>query len=98
VVRQARVELLPPSSTEGQIRILLISDIHVAGPDMPPARLTRLVGLADSLKPDAVLIAGGGIREKRFATVCYPFTEAVAPLAGLHSRLGTYAVPGNHDH
>jgi predicted MPP superfamily phosphohydrolase len=98
IVRHARIELLPASGSEKQIRILLISDIHVAGPDMPPARLQHVVSLANRLKPDAVLIAGDFISEKRFATTHYRFSEVVAPLKDLRSQLGTFAVLGNHDH
>jgi uncharacterized protein len=98
VVRHVRLELLQTSSLEKQLRILLISDIHVAGPDMPPARLQRLVRLANGLKPDAVMIAGDFISEKRLATAHYPFSEVVAPLAELRSQFGTFAVLGNHDH
>jgi predicted MPP superfamily phosphohydrolase len=54
--------------------------------------------LANRLKPDAVLIAGDFISEKRLATAHYPFREGVAPLADLRSRFGTFAVLGNHDH
>jgi predicted MPP superfamily phosphohydrolase len=98
IVRHARIELLPASGSEKQIRILLISDIHVAGPDMTPARLQHVVSLANRLKPDAVLIAGDFISEKRFATTHYRFSEVVAPLKDLRSQLGTFAVLGNHDH
>lgn len=98
VVRQAQVALLPPDAPEKRLRILLMSDIHVAGPDMPPSRLARIVRLANALKPDVVLIAGDFISEKRLAATLYPFAEAAAPLAGLRSRYGTFAVLGNHDH
>lgn len=77
---------------------MLISDIHVAGPDMPPARLARIVGRIDALKPDLVLIAGDFVSDKRLSTRRYGTAEAVAPLARLHPRLGTFAVLGNHDH
>ena len=98
LVRYAEVALLPPGSPDQQFRILLISDIHVAGPDMPPERLERIVRQANTLKPDAVLIAGDFISEKRFASKLFPFGVAVAPLASLHSRFGTFAVLGNHNH
>ena len=98
VVRQTAVAL--PDWPQGQppVRALLISDIHVAGPDMPPSRLERIVAQINALRPDVVLIAGDFVSDKRVATRTYPLGEAAAPLAGLRPRLGTYAVLGNHDH
>jgi predicted MPP superfamily phosphohydrolase len=77
---------------------LLLSDTHVAGPDMPPERLARIVGELNQLKPDLVLIAGDLISEKRLATHVYTADEAVAPLAGFRAALGIIVAPGNHDH
>lgn len=80
------------------LRVLLISDIHVSGPDMPPERLARIVAGLNRLHPDIVLIAGDFLSDKLIATHHYPLGEAVAPLAGLRARLGTVAVLGNHDY
>ncbi|HEY0112234.1 MAG TPA: metallophosphoesterase [Allosphingosinicella sp.] len=98
IVRQTSVtaENWPPG--EPPMRVLLISDIHVAGPDMPPARLERIVAQMNALWPDAVLIAGDLVSDKRAATRRYPLLEAVAPLSRLRSRFGSFAVLGNHDH
>ena len=78
--------------------LLLISDIHVAGPDMPPARLARIVEEIGALRPDLVLLAGDFVSDKAVATRTYPLAEAVLPLKRLRPRLGTFAVLGNHDH
>lgn len=80
------------------IRIALLSDIHVAGPDMPPERVGRIVVRVNSLRPDLIAIAGDLVSEKRTATHIYSPAEAVAPLAALEAPLGVVAVPGNHDH
>ena len=80
------------------IRLALISDIHVSGPDMPPERLDRIVDQVNALRPDLVLIAGDFVSDKRAATRHYSSAEAIAPLSGLRPRLATVAVPGNHDH
>jgi hypothetical protein len=97
VVRRAELRLrgLP----DGEVyRLVLISDVHIAGPDMPPRRLARIVDQINALRPDIVLIAGDLVSDKRVATRLYSMAEAVAPLAGLRARLGTFAVLGNHDH
>lgn len=97
VVRHAEVDLpgLPPGS---EIKAVLLSDIHVAGPDMPPERLRRIVEQVNRLRPDIVMMAGDFIGDKDTGTRRYGFVEALQPLSALRARLGTYAVLGNHDH
>jgi hypothetical protein len=98
VVRTVRVAAPGWPSGAPPLRLLLISDVHVAGPDMPPARLRRIVGRINRLEPDIVLIAGDLVSDKRLATRHYSLDEAVQPLAALRPRLATVAVLGNHDH
>jgi predicted MPP superfamily phosphohydrolase len=97
VVRHARIEL-PDWHTDAILRVALLSDLHVAGPDMPPERLARIVEQVNTLKPDLVLIAGDLVSDKRISTHRYSEEEAVAPLGGLRARHGVVAVLGNHDH
>lgn len=97
-VRTARVALPGWPAGARPIRAVLISDIHVAGPDMPPARLARIVSQIDTLRPDVVLIAGDLVSQKMTSTRVYSMAQAIAPLARLRPRLGTFAVLGNHDH
>lgn len=82
----------------GPVTIALFSDIHVAGPDMPPERLARIVAQVNELKPDLVAIAGDLVSEKRTASHIYTSAEVVAPLGKLSAPLGVVVVPGNHDH
>ena len=98
VVRRTAVALPGIPAGSSPLTIALLSDIHVAGPDMPPERLARIVAQVNVLKPDIVLIAGDLVSEKRTATHIYTPQEVVAPLAGLHAPVGVFAVPGNHDH
>ena len=98
IVRSAELALLPSDSGQQTFRILLISDIHVAGPDMSPQRLARIVRQVNAQKPDSVLIAGDFVSDKQLATRRYSLAEAIAPLRDVQSRFGTFAVLGNHDH
>ncbi|MDE2597969.1 MAG: metallophosphoesterase, partial [Sphingomonadales bacterium] len=86
---------IPPGTAP--VRVLLMSDLHVVGPEMPPSRLAQIVAQVNALKPDLVVIAGDFISDRALSTHTYSFKEAVAPLAGLQPRLGTIAVLGNHD-
>ena len=98
VVREAEVALAGWPAGKAPLRALLVSDIHVAGPDMPPARLARIVEQMRALRPDLVLIAGDLVSDKRWSTRRYTMAEAVAPLGRLRPPLGVFAVLGNHDH
>ena len=80
------------------INIVLISDIHVAAPDMTPQRLRRIVGQINRLRPDVVLIAGDLTSHKFLSFGRYNWPETVAPYRGIHAKLGVIAVLGNHDH
>ncbi|MDZ3833377.1 MAG: metallophosphoesterase [Sphingopyxis sp.] len=98
VVRTATVAVADWPAGQPPLRVLLLSDTHVAGPDMPPARLARIVGRLNRLKADLVLIAGDLVSEKRLATHIYSAREVVAPLGRLRAPLGVVVAPGNHDH
>jgi predicted MPP superfamily phosphohydrolase len=97
-VVQRTAVALPGLAAGSRVTVALLSDIHVAGPDMPPERLARIVGQVNALEPDIVLIAGDLVSEKRTATRTYTAEEVVAPLGKLDAPLGVFAVPGNHDH
>lgn len=97
IVRRAAVAILPPGSRQ-PLTLLLVSDTHVAGPDMPPDRLTRIVAQMNALRPHMILIAGDLVSDKRMSTRRYTLTQAIRPLAALRARLGVFAVLGNHDH
>ncbi len=98
VVRHAVLGLKNWPAGAPRLRAILISDIHVAGPDMPPERLGRIVDRINALRPDLVLIAGDLVSDKRAATRYYSMADAIRPLAKLKARLGSFAVLGNHDH
>ncbi|MEM8726064.1 MAG: metallophosphoesterase [Pseudomonadota bacterium] len=80
------------------ITIALLADIHVAGPDMSPSRLSRIVEQVNALEPDLIAIAGDLVSEKRSATKIYSAEEIVTPLGKLAAANGVVLVPGNHDH
>lgn len=79
------------------VRIVLFADLHVHGPDMPPARVVRIVDQINALNPDIVVGAGDFTGHNWFGAR-YPIDEAIAPLAHLKARLGVYAVLGNGDY
>lgn len=98
VVRRTTVPMPDWPASAAAVRLILLTDVHVAGPDMPPSRLARIVEQVNRLKPDLVVFGGDFVSDKLLATKPYPAAEGLAPLAGLRSRYGSYAVLGNHDH
>ena len=98
IVREAYVGV--PGWPEGEppMKVLALSDVHVAGPDMPPERVRRTARRLNRLSPDLILVAGDLISEKRTATRHYTEEEVVAPFAACEARLGVVVAPGNHDH
>jgi predicted MPP superfamily phosphohydrolase len=98
VVREAKVELRGWPKNQRPLRLLLMTDIHVQGPDMSPTRLLRIVEQANALAPDIVLMAGDFIGDRELRTHTYSAEEMAAPLAALRAPLGRFAVLGNHDH
>lgn len=97
VVREARVELPGFPAGQAPVRVALLSDLHVQGPDMPPERLARIVDQVNAQRPDLVLIAGDFVGSRRLATRHYNPAEIAAPLRELRAPLGVIAVLGNHD-
>ncbi len=98
VVLRTQVPLPGLPAGSKPITAALISDIHVAGPDMPPERLARIVQQINALEPDIIFIAGDLVSEKRASTHIYAPEEIVAPLGQLRAPLGVVMTPGNHDH
>lgn len=98
IIRKAELPVANWPDGEPSVKILLISDVHVAGPDMPPKRVRRIIGRLNQLNPDLVLIAGDLVSEKSVATHIYSAPEIIRPLSDLKSRLGTVVALGNHDH
>ena len=84
----------PPSARP--IRIVLVSDLHVHGPETPPARVERLVTQVNGLHPDVDVIAGDFIGGGSVGAQ-YPPAAAIAPLGRLQATFGAFAILGNND-
>jgi predicted MPP superfamily phosphohydrolase len=97
-VREARVVGAGYPADQAPVRVALLSDLHVQGPDMPPERVARIVAQVNALRPDLVLIAGDFAGDRTLSTRTYSTPETVAPLAELRAPLGVIAVLGNHDY
>jgi uncharacterized protein len=98
IIHRSQITLTNWPKDQPKLKILLASDVHVAGPDMPPERLAGIVAQIAKLEPDIVLFAGDFVSDKALSTHKYSSDEALAPLGSLRPPLGSLAVLGNHDH
>ena len=98
IVRKAYVAVPGWPEGEAPMKVLALSDVHIAGPDMPPERVRRIAQSLNRLSPDLILVAGDLISEKRTATRHYTEEEVAAPFADFEARYGLVVAPGNHDH
>lgn len=98
VVRHGQVRFANWPVGERPVRVALLSDLHVQGPDMPPARLERIIDQVNAQRPDIILLAGDYRGERFLRTHSYSDPEILAPLRRLRAPLGIFGVIGNHDH
>lgn len=82
---------------EPPLRIVQMSDLHVGWPDMPFARVGRIVAKVNAMRPDVVVLTGDYHGGKVWDRDIGSYDAAVAPLARLRARYGVFAVRGNHD-
>jgi predicted MPP superfamily phosphohydrolase len=97
IVRQTHINLPDWPMGAAPIRVALISDIHIGNSAMDGARLSRIVGQINALKPDLVLIAGDFVYGHDPVAAQDYARELIAPLSGFRAPLGVVATLGNHD-
>src|SRR5690242_3140257 len=97
-VSVTRYRLTPPRWPPGQrLSIHVIADLHAGGPNMTARHINEVVEIANLDPADLVLLLGDYFATHRFVTERVPHPVWAAALARLKSRLGTWAVFGNHD-
>jgi predicted MPP superfamily phosphohydrolase len=97
LVRTAEVVLpWPDSSSTRPLKLALLTDEHLSGPDNDPDRMARIVDLINAQKPDLIML-GGDFEGDDKGSKTYGPEETVAPFSRLRAPMGVIAVPGNHD-
>jgi hypothetical protein len=95
-----RYSVSPPDWLAGlQLRIAVITDLHICDPWLGLDRLRRIVARTNALAPDVVLLLGDYVRGGRMGgwSSAVPHDQWAAVLAGLKAPLGVHAILGNHD-
>lgn len=90
-------DLAVPGWSAPPLRIVQVTDVHMGPPDMPPARVARIVAQVNALRPELVALTGDYHGGKLIDGDSGNLDDAMRPWAALRSRLGTFAVRGNHD-
>lgn len=98
IVRRLVMPLKDWPAAAPALRIAFISDTHLSIPGDTPTRLTATVARVNALRPDIVLLGGDFIAEGIVAARAFDPAVSIATLRGLHPRLATLAVMGNHDY
>ncbi|MDR3589479.1 MAG: metallophosphoesterase [Negativicutes bacterium] len=94
VVRRHRLAIAKSAGGLRRLSAVLVSDVHL-GPIVANRRLESLVQLVNSLDPDIVFFAGDTIDEN----VTYFLDQGMPQLLRqLKTRLGAFAVLGNHEY
>jgi predicted MPP superfamily phosphohydrolase len=80
-----------PSPLEGT-KLVQLSDLHFDGLRLSEAMLTEAIEVSNAIQPDLVVLTGDYVTDDPA-----PAPALAQRLQKLQSRLGTYAVLGNHD-
>lgn len=96
------VEIFSPTWRGEPVRIGVVSDLHVGGPHVPPARVRDVVARLNQESPDVVVLVGDYIgghdpAGERSKAERKAIEDGLAALGGLSAPLGVHAVLGNHD-
>jgi predicted MPP superfamily phosphohydrolase len=97
-MRTVTIALAGLPAGQKPIRVALLADSHLSGPDGSPERLARIVDAVNAAEPDLILLAGDYIGDRKLIGPVRGPDESVAPFARLRAPLGVVAVLGNHDH
>ncbi|MCB2114993.1 MAG: metallophosphoesterase [Rhodobacteraceae bacterium] len=95
--RLVRHEIRDPRWTLPDLRIALLSDLHVCQPWTPVTALDRIVAATNALGADMILLPGDFIADRNLPARSVPAARIVRALAPLSAPLGVAAVMGNHD-
>jgi uncharacterized protein len=97
-LRTTTYAFTPPRWTPGlKLRIVMLADPHLVEPWMTLNRWQRIIDAANALEPDMHLLLGDYVAGHFYRTGTVKVADGAKIAAALKSRLGTYAICGNHD-
>jgi predicted MPP superfamily phosphohydrolase len=97
VVNEVNLPIPEVDARFGNLKVALISDLHVGSPWVDLKKLRELVVKTNAVKPDLILLAGDFVVESVIGGQFVDAESIAAELSKLNAPLGTFAVLGNHD-
>jgi len=97
VVNEVSLPIAEVDARFGNLRVALISDLHVGSPWIDLKKLHDVVAKTNAVKPDLILLAGDFVAESVIGGHFLDAESIAAELGNLSAPLGTFAVLGNHD-
>lgn len=100
IVRHERLEI---PHWGGELRVAVLSDLHVGSPHVGLDKVRRIVELTNAERPDLILLLGDfviGGQDGSSGVIGGSFIspeDSAAVLKDLHAPKGVFAVLGNHD-
>ncbi|ANP46188.1 metallophosphoesterase [Candidatus Viadribacter manganicus] len=97
-----RIEVVSEDWRGPPLTIAVLSDTHVGGPHVDAARMGRIIGRVNSLRPELVVLLGDYVNghlepHDRTPAENQEITGGIATFAALRARYGVVGVIGNHD-
>lgn len=93
VVTEYALSIPKSAGSYRNLHVVLVSDTHL-GAINGNSRIRELVAMVNRLEPDLILLAGDIVDDDFRPFVAH---NMAAELSRMQSRLGTYAILGNHD-
>lgn len=98
LLRTQYYAFIPPRWTTGlKLRLVLLADPHLVEPHMPLSRWQAIIGIANALEGDLVLLMGDYVAGHFFRTGTVPVAAAAEAASHLKAPLGVFSINGNHD-
>ena len=97
VVKEETIVIKQWPLSFNQLRIVLISDLHVGSPYITIEKLRHVVATINERQPDLILMAGDFVIQDVLGGKFVGPEAIAAELKGLRAREGVFAVLGNHD-
>jgi predicted MPP superfamily phosphohydrolase len=91
-VEQVTFKVVGLPSSWQEIKLVQLSDLHFDGLRLSESMLAQAIAVSNATQPDLVVLTGDYVTDDPA-----PIVTLSQRLSNLRSRLGTYAVLGNHD-
>lgn len=91
------IELGRLSASCGELKVAVVSDLHVGSPRNGLAKVSRVVELTNQAEPDLILLLGDFVTQGVLGGEFVDPSAIAQLLTELEAPLGVFAVLGNHD-